>query len=611
LGGNLPAGGLLRPHRGAAGRLRGGHPRGPRLAAARRCRGRPGRGRAKGRLSAREPFAFGPFRFDPERRILWRGDALVEIAPRALDLLAALVARAGDVVTKDELMRAVWPDTFVEEANLSVNVAALRKALGDAPGGRSYIQTVPRRGYRLVPPTAGEPRRPRVAILPFRVLGGDADDDAGVGTAVALITRLSRIPSLVVRPLSAVLAHAGADARAAARDLKVDAVVEGTVQRSGRRARVTVHLVRAAEEAASWSDSFEEDVASLFAAQDRAAERVARALDVELRTADHAVLARRDTADAKASQAYLKGRLFWGRFTAESMTRAFASFQEAVERDPAYALPHAGLADAYLVLGFSGLVPPRDAWERAEQSAREALRLDPTLADAHIALGYVRLFRDWDWGGALQSVERALELNPGAPAHQWLGTVLAMQGDMAGAQRHVDEAFELEPLAVVTGALRGLVLSLARDHARELKHYLALAELYPDHLVVLWGLGLAYEHAGHVEESVATLARAEALAGEGAMLRLVRARAEALAGRPDEARRALEESDAAGTETHYQRATVLAALGDRDEAIGELKRAAEAREPWVVWVRVDPMLDALRGDGRFEATVSKVFGRSK
>ena len=544
--------------------------------------------------------------------MLWRGDALVEIAPRALDLLSALVARAGDVVTKDELMREVWPDTFVEEANLSVNVAALRKALGDAPGGRAYIQTVPRRGYLFVAPAAsGEPRRLRVAILPFRVLGAaDAEDETGVGTAVALITRLSRIPSLVVRPTSAVLTYASApvDAQAAASALKVDAIVEGTVQRSGNRVRVTVHLVRAGEEAASWSDSFEEDVTSLFDAQDRAAERVARALDVELRGADRALLARRDTADAKASQAYLKGRLFWGRFTASSIARAFASFQEAVERDPGYALPHAGLADAYLVLGFSGLVPPADAWEQAERSAREALRLDPTLSDAHISLAYVRLFREWDWTGARQSLDHALELNAGAASHEWLGTVLAMQGDLEGARRHVEAAYELEPLGVVTSALLGLVLYLSGAHDRELEHYRALAELHPDHLIVLWGLGLAYEHVGRIGESVATLRRAESLAGDGAMLHLVRARAEALAGHADEARRALADhgggSEAA---SDYQRATVEIALREREAALGHLESAALAHEPWIVWIKVDPMLAALRGDPRFEALVARVF----
>ena len=548
--------------------------------------------------------------------MLWRGDALVDVAPRALDVLAALVESAGDVVTKDELMRRVWPDTFVEEANLSVNVAALRKALGTAEGGRGYIETIPRRGYRLVVPRpAAETgdRRLRLAILPFRELGTvHADELLGAGTAVALITRLSRIPALVVRPTSAVLAYADTprDAREAGRELQVDAIVEGTVQRSGGRVRVTVHLVRMDEERAAWSESFEEEMTSLFAVQDRAAERVARALDVELRRADRALLARADTADPRASQAYLKGRYFWSRFTAPWMARAFACFQEAVERDPRYALPHAGLADAHVVLGFSGLLPPEDAWRLAEESARTALALDETLADAHIALGYVRLFRDWAWADARASLERALELNPGAPAHQWLGLLLAMSGDLEGAARRIERASEIEPLSVVTAALRGLMLSLLGDHARELEHYRATVELDPDHFVAQWGLGLAYEHAGRMEESAAALRRAAALAGDNPMLRAVLARAEALAGRHDEARRILDALAAGGGRaSDYQRAAAEVALGDHDAALGLLEQAAAAREPWMVMIKVDPMLAALRGQPRFDGLVALVFGK--
>jgi TolB-like protein/Flp pilus assembly protein TadD len=546
--------------------------------------------------------------------VLWRGDALVEVAPRALDVLAALVERAGDVVTKDELMRRVWPDTFVEEANLSVNVAALRKALGTAEGGRAYIETVPRRGYRLRVPRPAAPgdRRLRLAILPFRELGPvPADELLGAGTAVALITRLSRIPSLVVRPTSAVLGYVSAprDAREAGRELQVDAVVEGTVQRSGGRVRVTVHLVRMDEERAAWSESFEEEMTSLFAVQDRAAERVARALDVELRLSDRALLARSDTADPRASQAYLKGRYFWSRFTAEWMARAFACFQEAAARDPAYALPHAGLADAHLVLGFSGLLPPEDAWRLADESARAALARDDTLADAHIALGYVRLFRDWNWAAAGASLRRAVELNPGANAHQWHGLFLAMSGDLSGATRDVERAFALEPLSVVTGALRGLVLALAGDHARELEHYRATVELDPNHFVGQWGLGLAYEHAGRRDEAVAAIRRACELAGDNPMLRAVLARAEALAGRGDEARRILDALDAGDgvRPSDYQRAAAELALSGREAALGLLERAAAAREPWMVMVKVDPMLSALRGDPRFDALVALVF----
>jgi TolB-like protein/Flp pilus assembly protein TadD len=530
----------------------------------------------------------------------------------------ALVERAGEVVTKQELLQRVWPDTFVEEANLSVNVSALRKALGTGEGGHAYIQTIPRRGYRFVAPpgdAARRPaRRPSIAVLPFRDLSPRASDEyLGVGTAVALISRLSRLSGMVVRPTSAVLKYvdAPADPREAGRELRVDAVVEGTVQRSGNRVRVTVHLVRVDEDgAAAWSDSFEEEMTSLFAVQDAAAEQVARALDVELRGADRAALARRETTDVQAFQAYLKGRYFWSRFTGEWMGRAFACFQEAVERDPRYALPHAGLADAYLVLGFSGLLPPREAWPLAEESARTALRLDESLADAHISLGYVRLFRDWDWESARASLKRALELSPGAAAHQWYGLFLDMEGRLDDARREIERAVELEPLSVVTGTLRGFQLYLAGDHARELDQYRATVELDPNHFVGHWGLGLAYEHAGRMEDSVAEIRRAAALAGDNPIVTAVLARAEALAGRHDEARRilaALEADRAGGRPSDYQRAAAELALGDREEALRRLESAAAAREPWMVWLQVDPMLRALRGDPRFEALARRVF----
>lgn len=529
----------------------------------------------------------------------------------------ALVERAGDVVTKEELLQRVWPDTFVEEANLSVNVSALRKALGKGEDGQPYIQTIPRRGYRFVVPAppAGASKRPSLAVLPFRDLSpGEGDEYLGVGTSVALISRLSRLSVLVVRPTSAILEYVDAppDPREACRELRVDAVVEGTVQRSGKRVRVTVHLIRLDENSPAWSEAFEEEMTSLFAVQDAAAAQVARALDVELRGADRAVLARRDTTDPHASQAYLKGRYFWSRFTPEWMGRAFACYQEAVERDPRYALPHAGLADAYLILGFSGLLPPQEAWALAEASARTALRLDDSLADAHVSLGYVRLFRDWDWESAHASLERAVAATAGAAALQWQGLFLAMEGRIAEAKTVTARALELEPLSVVTGSVHGFILNLAGEHERELAQFRAIVELDPNHFLAHWGLGIAYEHAGRMDDAVAALRRAVALAEGNSIVTAVLARAEALAGRADDARRTLSALDSETQAAHpseYQRAAVDLALGGQDGALRRLEAAAAAREPWMVLLRIDPMFAGLRGNPRFESLVKRVSGR--
>ena len=341
----------------------------PGLAAASRRRPPSSRRfRAGRRLSAREPFDFGPFRLDRGRRVLWRGDALVEVAPRALDLLVALVERAGDVVTKDELLQRVWPDTFVEEANLSVNVSALRKALGDRRDGPRVHPDRPPPRLPLRGAARGRgarrARRPSIAVppLPRPLARARATNTSGWGRRSRSSPGLSRLsgdrgPADQRHPQ--VRGRARRPARGGPRPA-VDAVVEGTVQRSGNRVRVTVHLVRVDEEGAAWSDTFEEEMTEPVrgAGRGRGAAWRARWTSSCGGRRPRAARAAATPATSQASQAYLKGRYFWSRFTGEWMGRAFACFQEAVERDPRYALPHAGLADAYLVLGFSGLLPP-------------------------------------------------------------------------------------------------------------------------------------------------------------------------------------------------------------------------------------------------------------
>lgn len=572
--------------------------------------GLPGRdGHAVGDL-----VEFGPFRLDTAKRVLWRGRDLVSVPPKALDLLVVLVEQHGDVVPKDQLLSRVWPDTFVEEANLSVNASILRKVLGTQEDGRPYLENVPRRGYRFVAETRSQVASgpPSLAVLPFRTLGATAEDEyLGVGMADALISRLSRGGQVIVRPTRTILKYAdlAADPRVAGQELKVDAVLDGTLQRDGARLRVSAHLLPVGRALSSWSASFETTFTSLFAVQDAVAEQVAQALSLTLDAAPSA--APRRTPGAEAYQAYLKGRYFWNRLTRESVEKAFLFFEEARSSDPEYASPWSGLADAYVVLGFTGFIPPRDAWSLAGDAARGALARDETLPEARVTLAYVRLFQDWDWAGATEELERALALDPhSAAAHQWYALFLNMRGRLAESERHLARAAEIDPLSVVVATLRGFQRDLARDFEGAERHYRQAVELDPHHFLGHWGLGLALQHAGRLADAVEEHRRAVALLEGASFARAVLARSLALAGQDGAARDLLRELEdaSAGYVSPYQRATVREALGDVEGALTSLEEAGEQCDAWLAWLDVDPMLDRLRAEPRFEAIRTRVFG---
>ena len=566
-----------------------------------------------------DAYTFDGYRLDPRARVLWREGELVRLPPRALDLLLALVERQGDVVSKEDLLRRVWPDTVVEEANLSVNVSALRKELGARSDGTPFIETVARRGYRFRARVEGGPVAvlPAVAVLPFRVLGPDAVEDyLAVGMADALITRLARGGAVLVRPTRAVLRFAeSGDPAQVARELQVQAVIDGTLQRQGDRLRLTLHLTPFSPRFRPWAGTFDERVTNVFAVQDAAAEAAGAALAAPLGAAPPlappAPPAPRPQPTGAAYVAYLRGRYFWNRLSGAWLEKALGCFLEAADLDPQYAPPHAGLADAYLVLGLSGVVPPRDAWPLAQESATRALELDPQAPEAHASQGMVALFERWDWAAAERGLARAAELDPRfAVTHFWRAVTLAMRGRMDEARAALARAAELEPLSMVAGALQALHSCLLGQHEEELDAYRRAAELDPTHFIGPWGLGLALLHRGRLEEAVAEHRRAVELSGGSVLMKAVLARSLALAGRTDEARALAEELDDLPYFSAYQRSTVSLALGDPDRALSDLERAVEEQDALLVWLSADPMLEELRGQPRFEAVRARVFGET-
>ncbi len=550
-------------------------------------------------------FEFGPFRLDAEKSVLWRSGALVPLTPKALVLLQALVEHSGDVVTKQELLGRVWPDTAVEEANLSVAVATLRKALGAQDDGRSYVQTVPKRGYRFDAPLKASAARSQLglAVLPFSCLGPETEPHLGLGLADALIGRLTEVEGLRVRPTAAVV-HYAADPRPpreAAKELGVDAVVTGTVQRDGGRIRVSLQLVPLPAALRPWAHSFDADWTDLFGVQDELAERVAQALSFRLTRSSGRP---RSRPKPEAYQAWLRGRYFWARLDPGSLGKAFGYYGEAVQLDRDFAGPHAGLADAHLRLGLAGLLAPREAWNLTEECAERALALDPSLAEAHVSRAYARLFRDWDWQGTGLALERATTLAPGlASVHLWRGLFLALQGDLAGAHLAIERGREIDPLSGLGMALRSFFHEIVGEYAEELALARQAVELRPEVFLGYWSLGHAQVLLGNLEAGRAALQRAVELTEGGLVMRAHHAWGLVRSGETAEARRRLAELDGVAQTTFVspcQRAGVLFALGDKAAGVARFEEGVEQRDAWVVFAAISPLFAPLREEPCFE-----------
>jgi TolB-like protein len=387
-------------------------------------------------------YRFGPFSIDRDERLLRRDAEVIPLAPKAIETLLALTGSGGRVLEKAELIGAVWPDSFVEEGSLARNISLLRKSLGedDADGG-GYIETIPRRGYRFVVPVSehvasDSASAGSLAVLPLADLSGDASQAYFAdGMTDELISYFLKIEALNVSSRTSVMAYKDVrkPLREIARELGVDGVVEGTVLHSGGRVRISVRLMEGTTERHLWSETYEKDMRDVLALQSAVANDVSREIRIKLTPPEKARLAQSRSVNPDAYQDYLRGRFFWNKRTAEGLRKARECFEQAIAKDPSYAPAHCGLADAFALMGSSGydVMPPREAMPRAKAAALCALEIDETLAEAHAALGYVKLAFDWDLAGAARELARAIELKPNyAITYQWQGELL-MAGRVA------------------------------------------------------------------------------------------------------------------------------------------------------------------------------------
>jgi TolB-like protein/DNA-binding winged helix-turn-helix (wHTH) protein/Flp pilus assembly protein TadD len=649
---------------------------------------------------------FGRFRLLPHRRELRADGVAVELGGRAFDVLMVLTEARGALVTKDEILSRVWPDTVVEENNLVVQISALRKALGE---DRDFIRTVSGRGYRFVAeistsmaaseaetriergaaaeaaqsapsssfptPVSGligrgtdlekvsdlpagvvdlidastAPRRPprplgwtlfasglarllvawfsrilyprnqaslkirSIAVLPLESLSSDPlQDYFADGMTDELITALGQISALRVISRTSIMTYKGVRKLLPeiARELNVEAVVEGTVLRFGDRVRITAQLIGLPVERHLWAQSFEGDLRDTLALQNSVACAIAEQIRATVTQQEQAALQNSKPLNPVAYEAYLKGRYFMNKRTGGGLKKAIEYFSHAIERDPTYAAAYSGLADAYALSGDwkYGVLSPQDAFSKAKAAATKALALDNNLAEAHASLAFALDLYGWDWETAETEYKLAIKLDPGyATAHQWYSWHLMMMGRNSEGILELTKAESLDPLSLIIIADMADALCVARLYDEAVQKSKKTLEMDPNFAIGHYELGQALEQKHMHDEAISEFQRAIELSGHSGAFDSNLGYAYAVSGRKEEAIKIVNDLEA----RHDQNpsadadiALIYVGLGDRDQAMISLNKACEARFKASILLR--PAFDPLRSDARFQDLLRRI-----
>ncbi len=462
---------------------------------------------------------------------------------------------------------------------------------------------------------AGARRVESLAVLPLDNLSRDPEQEYFAdGMTEAIIADLGKIRALRVISRTSAMRYRGTKKSLPeiARELNVDAVVEGSVLKSGERVRITAQLIHAATDQHLWSESYEGDLKDVLALQAQVARAIASEIKVAVTPQEQARLAHRRSVDPAAHQLYLKGRYFWNKRTAESLKAALALFEQAIQKDPSDPAARAGLADTYGLMGFwsYGVLPPREAMPKAKAAALEALQLDESLAEAHSSLGWVSFAYDWEFPKAEKHFRRAIELNPGyATAHYWYSTYLSSMGRHPEALAEAMKAVELDPLSLIINAVAGAQRYWAGRPELAIEQFRKVLEMDRGFPIARQFLGYSYIKLGRHREGVSELQSVAAEFPDTTLYTALLAEAHALAGQRPEALRVLEGLKAVAKKRHVpseQLALAYAGLGEKDEAFAWLDKAYEERSSLIVYLKVDPVFDPLRSDRRLAELAKRI-----
>ena len=637
---------------------------------------------------------FGVFEVDLKACELRKHGFRIKLAEQPFQVLAFLLERPGEIITREELRDRLWPgDTFVDfDHGLNNAVMRVREVLLDSSEHPRYVETVPRRGYRFVAPVeetsvpppvpaitelegastspasaaskpalehtiSEHPNVPRwftsrlaaaiaivvvglaallvfaiharnvttnqanatrstsLVVLPLENLSGDKDQDYFAdGMTDELIANLAKIRSLHVISRSTAMTYKGTRKPLSeiARELNVDAVVEGTVMRVGSRVRITAELVQVSTDHHLWADTYESQMGDVLALQNRVSAAIVNEIRINLTPEERERLAKTPAVAPEAYENYLKGLYYWNKRSDENLTRAIGYFERATQLDPNYALAYAGLSDCYAIISAEifGTMPASEAAPKARAAAVRALELDPTLAEAQTSLATEKFNYEWDWSGAAQGFERAIGLNPSyATAYQRYSLYLIAMGRAQDSFAQIQKARALDPLSLSINFSLGWRLYMARQYDAAITQLKDTLEMDPSYELPHLVAGQAYEQKGNYALAIPELRKAVELSRGTPLMVSALAHAYARSGNRAEAEKLLAQLQAKSMNQYvspYYFAIVCVGLGRTEEALDWLEKAFGDRSNGLVFLKVEPELDDLRSNSRFIALQQKL-----
>ncbi|HET9178425.1 MAG TPA: winged helix-turn-helix domain-containing protein [Terriglobia bacterium] len=608
---------------------------------------------------------FGVFRVEVKSQELYKNGFRVKLQNQAFQALTLLLERAGEVVTREELRRRLWPgDTFVDfDEGLNAVMKKLRYALGDSAGNPRFIETLPRVGYRFIAPVipdsapaeqqeaqdaipqvASASRRKavllagvslaaalslaagyfvwrhfhsaaglatgtvRVAVLPLENLSHDPEQEYFAdGITDELITKLARFTSLEVRSRTSVMGYKGVRKSLSeiASELRVDAVMEGTVARSGNTVRITAQLIDARTDRLIWADDFEGQLTDMLRVQNDLARSIADGVRVQLTNPERDLLTHAPAIDAEAYEFFLRGLYFYNRYTSQDQQRAIEFYQKALSLSPKYAPAHLGLASSYFLQAGFGTMPARDFAPKAEAEAMEAVREDRSLGDALCLIAIIRAVYDNKWAEAESEFKRGLELSPNSSGcHQPYSFYLAGVGRREEAVAEAIRARELDPLSPIQNTDLAVIYSITRENAQAIEQFQRTTQMFPSFKYAYEEFARAYFRQGMPAEAITEMQAAAESAAEARDI----ARAYKASGYRGFLQWDLKRLLRKGRSQYIRPTSIVwhyALLNDRDNAFRWLERACAEHDFGVFFVNFFPEFDTLRSDPRYQSLIRR------